>query len=417
MEVPEDATGTVNIAVGGNEYSANVTDGKAVFALPLLDCDKYTVSATYSGDDKYENGTNQSGFKVVIIIEDYDMNTDASSNESKIAVNVDLPEDATGNVTITDMNGNNYTVPVENGKASVTIDAPVGENNLTVTYPGDKKYASKTSSVSVVNTKKSTVISGDKLEMYVGDKSKFEVKLTDKDGNLLSGKAVKITIAGKTYTVVSDKNGVASLPIGLKAGSYPVNVTFNGDSQYEASNILSTSVEVYTKVRLDQNKNLVKDYHDDSKPFTVRALDKYGKPAANQFVKMTVSGKTYTLKTNAKGIATLPINLYPGTYKITSEYEGYKVSNTITVKNVIYTTNRQWNAGSAFSYFTATLKHSDGKVLVGKTVSFTVAGKTYKAVTNAKGQATVTLKGLGAGKYTMQVKYIQYFIKKSITVK
>ena len=315
------------------------------------------------------------------------------------------------------MNGNNYTVPVENGTVSFNIDAPVGENNFTVTYPGDSKYASKTSDVSVVNSKKATVVSADKLEMYVGEKSYFIVNLTDKNGNPIVGKGIKLTIVGKTYTAVTDENGTASFPIGLKAGSYPVTVKFNGDADYEASNVVSTSVEVYTKVRRDQNKNLVKDYHDDAKPFTVRTLDKYGKPAANQFVKMTVSGKTYTVKSNAKGIATLPINLYPGTYKITSEYADYKVSNTITVKNVIYATNRQWVKGGAFSYFTATLKHSDGKVIVGKTVSFTVAGKTYKAVTNAKGEATVALKGLGIGKYTIQVKYIQYFIKKLITVK
>ena len=203
----------------------------------------------------------------------------------------------------------------------------------------------------------------------------------------------------------------------MKAESYPVTVAFNGDNEYEASTVSNISVEVYTNITIDQNKDLIKDYHDDAKPFTARTLDKYGKPAANQIVKMTVSGKTYTLKSNAQGIATLPINLYQGTYKITSEYAGYKVSNTITVKNVIYANNRQWKAGSSYSYFTATLKHSNGKAIVGQTVSFTVAGKTYKAVTNSKGEATVALKSLRVGKYTMHVKYFQYSIKKSITVK
>ena len=253
--------------------------------------------------------------------------------------------------------------------------------------------------------------------MFAGGRSEFIVKLTDSDGNPLAGKGIKLTIVGKTYTAITDANGSASFPIGLKVGSYNASVVFPGDADYGVSDTVNTSVEVYTNVRLDQNRNLVKDYHDDAKPFTVRTLDKYGKTAANQFVKMTVSGKTYTLKSNAQGIATLPINLYPGTYIITSEYASYKVSNTITVKNVIYASNRQWKAGSSYSYFTATLKNSDGKLLVDKSVSFSVAGKTYKAVTNAKGEATITLNDLSVGKYTIQVKYIQYFITKSITVK
>ena len=415
--VPGDASGIVNITVDGKRYSSNVSDGRAVFTLPLLDCGSYVVDAFYCGDDVYNSNSNQSSFKVVPV-ENYDEVINVSSVDGKIVVDVSLPADATGNVTIF-VNNESVVVPVVNGKASFSVDAPTGENNVTVVYSGDNKYASKTSGASVVNTKKSTILSAEILIMNEGDDNAYlKTVLKDTDGNPVVGRGIKLNIIGKVYTAVTDKNGVGLFPIALKHGLYSASVVFKGDNEYYASNVVPTRVEVYTKIRIDQNRDIEKDYHDDSVPFSVRALDKYGKPVgAGEIVKMTVSGKTYTLKTNEKGIATLPINLYPGKYVITSVFAGYKVYNNIYIRNIIHATNRQWDAGSPFSYFTATLKYSNGKVLAGKTVVFTVAGKTYNVVTNAKGEATVILKNLAVGKYTIQVKYIQYFIKRSITVK
>ena len=120
--------------------------------------------------------------------------------------------------------------------------------------------------------------------------------------------------------------------INLKAGSYPITVIFDGDSKYNPSNAIVTSVEVYTTTRIAENKDLVKT-EGGSEKFTVRALDKYGKPVgAYAKVKMTISGKTYTVNTDSNGYASLPINLKAGTYQITTEYGGTKVTNKITVK-------------------------------------------------------------------------------------
>jgi hypothetical protein len=48
-------------------------------------------------------------------------------------------------------------------------------------------------------------------------------------------------------------------------------------------------------------------------------------------VKITIKGSTYKVKTDANGIAKLPINLYVGIYDISAEYNGKVVNNTITV--------------------------------------------------------------------------------------
>ena len=390
--VPDDATGYILADFDGYHSFKEIEDGKVTVSIFDLKAGEKNITVKYIGNDKYEEADNFTSFSVGKN-QEYDMNISAEGDSYKAVVDVALPDDATGEVTVSDDKGNNYTAPVKDGEENKTINTPKADRIV-------------------------TVLTADKLAMISGDDSKFTAKLTDADGRPLSGKALKLTIVGKTYTAITNGEGVAQWPIGLKPGIYPASVIFNGDADYNASNNVSTSAEILSSTRLDQNMDLVKDYHDDAKPFTVRALDKFGKPAgAGQYVKISVSGKTYTLKTNSKGIATLPINLYPGTYKITSEYAGCKVSNIITVKEVLSAYNRQYARASSYK-FSATLKHSDGKVMSNQKLTFTIKGKTYTAVTNAKGEATVTInQALKAGKYTLQVKYIQHFITRSITVK
>ena len=69
---------------------------------------------------------------------------DVAVPEAKEGVNstvvVDLPEDATGTVTV-EIDGENYTANVTKGTAKVNIPGlGVGEYNITTTYSGDAKY-------------------------------------------------------------------------------------------------------------------------------------------------------------------------------------------------------------------------------------------------------------------------------------
>ena len=127
-----------------------------------------------------------------------------------------------------------------------------------------------------------------------------------------------------------------------------MTVEFTGKGSYANTALVSSEIHVLTKIRIDKNKNLVKDYGDADK-FTVRLLDEYGKPVAGEVVNMTVAGKTYHCKSNADGYASLEINLKPGTYDIVCEYAGYNVTNKITVKQVLSAYNRHTRKQAAIS--------------------------------------------------------------------
>ena len=97
-----------------------------------------------------------------------------------------------------------------------------------------------------------------------------------------------------------------------------------------------------------------------------------------------------------KNYKTLSVVTY-GNYIILQDNNGIFEKTIITVptKNVAITNGK----------FTVTLKNNNGNVISGKTIKFTVNGKTYKAKTNSKGQATVNLKLNKFGNYNCVIKF------------
>ena len=77
------------------------------------------------------------------------------------------------------------------------------------------------------------------------------------------------------------------------------------------------------------------NYRDGS-AFEVQLVDNYGNPyaKANEAVKITVAGKTYTRYTNADGVARIVINLGAGTYPVITEYNNKTINNVIKVNKI-----------------------------------------------------------------------------------
>ena len=73
-------------------------------------------------------------------------------------------------------------------------------------------------------------------------------------------------------------------------------------------------------------------------------------------------------------------------------------------KTILVVSNKNFGVTQTKS-FTVTLKNSKGNVITGKTVFVTVNGKTYKAATNSKGQATVKFSLKTMKSYKCSIKF------------
>ena len=155
--------------------------------------------------------------------------------------------------------------------------------------------------------------------------SQFEAKVKDNyEGISFFDKPTKCTfeVNGVLY-YRAIQNNTSKLNINLEPGTYVIT-TYYG--------ILKNTNTITVLPTITENNDLTKFYKNDSQ-YTVKILGPDGKPVSSgKNVTFNINGVFYTRQTNADGIAKLNINLAPGDYIITAEYEGCKVSNKIIVR-------------------------------------------------------------------------------------
>ena len=152
ISVPEDATGKVTVNIDGTEYSGTIVNGKVNVNVPNLPAGKYKAVVTYEGDDKYLPCNTTTTFEVVKTQTPISASGDYIEVGDDGTVTVNLPEDATGTVTIT-VDGKKYKSRVINGKAVFKVPGLTkGVHKVEVYYSGDDKYdANETTTEIVVN--------------------------------------------------------------------------------------------------------------------------------------------------------------------------------------------------------------------------------------------------------------------------
>ena len=168
-------------------------------------------------------------------------------------------------------------------------------------------------------TVKSLIVQNDLTKYYL-NASRFQATIYNKDGSLAVNKEVTFNINGVFYTKTTDENGVASLGIALRPGSYIITTIFDGLAM--GNNV----VVIPTLVTKDLNMKYL-----DGSDFTAQTLDGQGKPLSNQNVSFNVNGVFYHKVTDENGIASLKIRLMSGEYIITSYWNDFQTGNTIKI--------------------------------------------------------------------------------------
>ena len=204
--------------------------------------------------------------------------------------------------------------------------------------------------ITIVDNTKSK-LTGYNYVAYVGIKNTYPVILTT-GGVKLPNQKVKFRINGKYYSKTTDSNGKAKLTIDLPKGTYTVKYTFKGTTNAKA-------VTGYSKITVKKGsptklvlQESVTYKHKTSGPFTLKYYDAHGSVIPYKTVVFKINGKTYTNKTNKKGLVTFNIKQSRGIYKATARtyhtpyLKSTSKSFTIKVKSDSVKNNGFWLFGS-----------------------------------------------------------------------
>ena len=359
------------VEYNGNYFTVSNEYGVATYTIKNITAGIHSAIAIYSGDGKYEGTIKSTSFKVeeilinnvTVVVDGVEyvgelvngtvtIKTNASEVSNNVTVVVDGVEyvgelvngtvtiktnasEVSNNVTVI-VDGIEYSAEIINGTATIKTNSSEPANKtMTVVIDGVAYSGDLVNGSVVINNKiaklTDTSISVAALNIKAGNKGTLKLTLKDANGKVISNATVKVVINSKTYSATTDADGIAKVSVKYaKAGTYYATAYYPGDNTYK-STIAKGKVVVTKKAsKITAPKKTFK-VKTKTKKVTVKLTS--GKTVLkNKKVTLKVNGKTYTAKTNKKGIATLKITKLTkkGTFKYTVKFAGDNAYKAIT---------------------------------------------------------------------------------------
>ena len=304
------------------------------------------------------------------------------------------------------VNGVFYTRETDKyGNAKLNINLNPGSYIITARNPINDELSSNNI---LVYLNSETKLTAQNKVFKLNDDDTIKATLTNRLNYGVSGEKVRLKIADKTYSALTDENGVASFYLNLPQGNYSLKFTHEANSVYGASSASST-VEIYdgTKVNIKASDDIVVNG-----TYKARLYDENNRAFSNQPLYLKVGSDVYSAITDKNGVATFDISsdegvyssyvFYNGTgYKFTRKLVEIIVTESTQTKLVPYTSRLTEGRGEKFNVYL-----SAGNVkLPNRDVLIEINGVNYTRTTNSDGIAGLTINLLGN---TYEVKY--YFL-------
>ena len=410
----EKISGIVEIQLGLNSYKINVYDGEGLLYVGKLNPGEYMVKAIYNGSDKFAKSTSNVSFTVYDHLLETILTCDDVikyyNDDVKFVVSLTNAKNKPISSQIIYININGIVgkyMSDNSGKVYLDINETYGKYDVYVEFRGSKTYRSSNASATIEIL--STIESGDVLKVQ-GSGVQYFALFKDLNGKALSNTNVMFNIAGKSYNYTTLPNGVVKLNINLNSGKYEI-IAINPVTSENKTNF------IYIYSRLMENNDVI-NYYGAKSTYKVRINGDDGNPVGEGvIVTFKVYGKTYDVKTDKQGYASVSLKLKPNQYIITAQCNGSEVFNKITVKPVL-STKITSNKKTKKTKFKAKLLNFNGKPLKGKKITFKIKNKKYAAKTNKNGFAYIKIKlNLKKGVYKVYTIYGKSKVINTIKIK
>ena len=281
----------VTFKINGNDYTAKTNSNGVATVNIDLGVESYAVTAVNPVNNE------QKQFNLLINKANSAITLAASQVNGVTTLTATLaPVSATGNV-IFNINGENKTANIKNGKATFTLaDLKAGNYTVTASYNGDDNLnASTSNTVTFKVDEVYPVLTAKPVTKTYGASTKLMVNLADNKGNAIANEYVKVAIGSTVKNIKTNINGQATLAITNVPGSYTAKITYSTAQTTAKITVKKATPKITAKAKTFKKSIKTKKY-------TVKLN-------VNQKVKVAikVNKKTYYAYTNTKGQATFKI--------------------------------------------------------------------------------------------------------------
>ena len=401
----------------------------SVWGPANLNAGSYAVNVSFANDPNYGGNTASGTLQV--------------SQRSTVLVssgNISVPYGSAFNLitTLADSNGialsgRNVTFSISSATGSTTTQSVLtgGNGMASVTWPAnlnagtyavyvnftpsatDPNYAASVPasiSVQVNQCPTSLTYTGSTIVTY-GLAPPLSARLTDNNGNALSGESLTFSIGNQTYyPPPTDSNGRTSVPgpnnLTASSTAYPVTVNFIDPNANYVTATGSSTVLVQPRPTILSYVGHTSATYGSAPNLSAQLTDILGNGISDETITFTINGMPLTCTTDSTGIAKPTQDQLAqlgqpsgGSYTVIMSFAGDQnnIAST-TTENVqagrttalSYTGDTKVTYGSAPN-LSAQLTDSAGHVISGETITFWIGGQVLTAptTTDSNGRASV----------------------------
>ena len=334
----DDETGNITVFAGDKNKTQECFGGNVDIDISdLLVGGNNNIKVYYSGNKKYTNQTKSDQITVNRINPKINITTPVNPHVfEKININITLPTNAAGNITIY-INDKNKTITGLNELNIVDISDLLvcGLNSGYIRYSGDNWWDSQTKRLTVNVAKVTPSIDVNVIPNIVSCEENFTIKI-DLPQNC-TGK-ILIKTNEKDYQINVTDNNTINFSSNIR-GVNKINITYTGDNNY---NSISKIVNVTVKYDSLLNSPDVIANYNVTKELVAILTDVNGNILVNKMINVVVGTIDENLATNDKGQVSVDVSgLVPGSYVATISfagdelYEGFNISANVVVNKIV----------------------------------------------------------------------------------
>ena len=232
------------------------------------------------------------------------------------------------NITLENLFLNNTLngVIISNSNNIRIIDSKIINSNASDILSGENNsYLSVINLNPIFKSLISTKITANNLKLKAGDSSNLKITTNNIEDyqflvTLINGVSKKIQVKNNTATLSGVKFS--------KAGTYYIPVTYLGDENHKSTQIIVKISVLKKTTTLTVKKVTLKVKKAKKIKITLKSL---GKTVPNKKITFKINDKTFSAKTNSKGIAYVKVKVSKkGTLKYTASFTGDGMYNKIT---------------------------------------------------------------------------------------
>ena len=305
------------------------------------------------------------------------------------------------------INGVFYThLTDKNGEDGLNINLLPGEYIITA-Y--NSLNGEAISNKIIVYAYSDTKLSSQNYRFEANDYDTIKAKLTDMFNYGIRGESIILTVNNKTYTSITDDDGVAIFYLDLSQGNYTLNFKHDVNSRYGESST-KTKLELYT------GPNVSFKGEDDilmiGDKYSVILYDENNTRFSNQIVYFDFDSNIFSAITNKNGVASVKVDVPAGVYDVRYFYNstGYKFTRGFS--EVIVLKDGATKLVPLTKYVTEGIKENLEVALIAddivevanEKVIIEINGKNYTKTTGEDGIARLTI-GLMPGNYDVKYYY------------